>query len=159
MHACKRWHSQPSLWVRAPSLSTEFVTRKVKGRRARLLPRSGQPPEITLLRRGEIVNVPVLNQEHPLTQHVTSEIFSFGNITASYNAILVMDGNLVTLELLCSTHVEQSQNTGKLLYQMFLFTLKAFQLIVKSLLLYLHFKGKLNCGRDKQVQFHIITSQ
>jgi len=81
--------------------SAEFVIRKVKGRGARLLPRSGQPPEITLLRQGEVVNVPVLNQAHPLTQHVTSEIFPFGNITASYNTILVLGGKLVTMDLLC----------------------------------------------------------
>jgi len=68
---------------------------------ARLLPRSGQPPEITLLRHREVVNVPVLNREHPLTQHVTSEIFPFGNITASYNTILVLDGKVVTMDLLC----------------------------------------------------------
>jgi len=55
--------------------STEFVIRKVKRRGARLLPRSGQPPESRLLRQGEVVNVPVLNQKHLLTQHVTSEIF------------------------------------------------------------------------------------
>jgi len=29
----------------------------------------------------------VLNQEHRLTQHVTSEIIPFGNTTASYNTI------------------------------------------------------------------------
>ena len=51
-------------------------------------------------------NVLVLNQEHPITQHVTSEIFPFGNITVSYNTIfgnisLVLDGKLVTMDLLC----------------------------------------------------------
>jgi len=39
--------------------------------------------------------LPVLNQEHPLTQHVTSEIIPFGNTTASYNTILVLHGKLL----------------------------------------------------------------
>jgi len=52
----------------------EFVTRKIEGRRVRLLPRSGQPPEMTLLRRGRLVILPVLNQEHPLTLRVIAEI-------------------------------------------------------------------------------------
>jgi len=68
--------------------STEFVSRKIEGRGVRLLPKSGQPPEMTLLRRGGLITpTPVLNQEHPLTQHVTSEIIPFGNITASYSTI------------------------------------------------------------------------
>ena len=46
-----------------------------------MLPGSAQPPEKTLLRRGGPVNLPVLNQEHPLTRDVTSEIIQFGNIT------------------------------------------------------------------------------
>ena len=46
--------------------STEFVTRE--GHRARLLPRSGQgqPPEKTLLMRGGLVTLPMLNQQHQL---------------------------------------------------------------------------------------------
>jgi len=45
-------------------------------------------------------SLPVLSQEHPLTQHVTSEIIAFSNTTASYNTIfgntiLVLDGKLL----------------------------------------------------------------
>jgi len=35
--------------------STEFFTRNVEGRWARLLPKSEQSPEMTLLKRGELV--------------------------------------------------------------------------------------------------------
>jgi len=104
--------------------STEFIIRKIEARGSRLLPSSGQPPKITL-RRGKLVNLPVLKQEHPLSQHVTLEIITFGNTTASYNivfgnTILVLDGKL--LWTFVSTNVEWSQNTSKLLYQMFRFT-------------------------------------
>ena len=113
---CKWWRTygtrarggtySPLCWHMHCCSSTEFAIRNVGGRGARLLPRLGQPPEITLLRQGEVVYVPLLNQEHSLTQHVTSEIFPFGNITASYNTffgntILVLDGKLVTMDLLC----------------------------------------------------------
>jgi len=57
--------------------NTEFVTRKIAGNRARLLPRSGQPPEMTLLRHRGLVTLAVLNQEHPLSLHVISEIIPF----------------------------------------------------------------------------------
>jgi len=67
----------------------------------------------------------VLKQEHPLSQHVILETITFGNTTASYNivfgnTILVLDGKL--LWTFVSTNVEWSQNTSKLLYQMFRFT-------------------------------------
>jgi len=56
-------HAHPRFRVR---------TRKVEGRGVRVLPRSGQRPEKTVLRSGELVTFPVLNQEHPLIPHVTS---------------------------------------------------------------------------------------
>ena len=55
-----------------PRSSTELVMEKVEGRGIRLLPRSGQRPEKTVLRSGELVTFPVLNQEHLLIPHVTS---------------------------------------------------------------------------------------
>ena len=80
--------------------SAEFVSRKVEGRWVRLLPRSGQPSEKALLRVGSLVTLPVLSQEYPLTQHVTSETLPFDNITASYdiifgNTIMVLDARLL----------------------------------------------------------------
>ena len=70
-HECQRWHSYPSLWAHA---RTKFVTRTIEGGRVRLLPKSGQPLEMTLLRRVGLVTFLVLHQEHPLTLHVTLEI-------------------------------------------------------------------------------------
>ena len=56
------------------SVGTKFVTRTIEGGRVRLLPKSGQPLEMTLLRRVGLVTFLVLHQEHPLTLHVTLEI-------------------------------------------------------------------------------------
>jgi len=86
--------------------STKFVIRKAEGRGASLFPKSGQSPKITLLRRGELVNFPVLKQEHSFSHHVTLEIITFGNTTVSYNTvfgntILFLDGKLVSMDLLC----------------------------------------------------------
>ena len=84
---CQRWHSQPSLWARARRSSTELVAKKIEGHGVRLLPRSGQPPEITLLKRGGLVALPGLSQEHPFTLHITLGIIPCGNITARYSII------------------------------------------------------------------------
>ena len=61
-----------ALAVGTRTLGSEFAARKVEGRGVRVLPRSGQRPEKTVLRSGELVTFPVLNQEHPLIPHVTS---------------------------------------------------------------------------------------
>ena len=58
----------------------------------------------------------MLSQEHPLTQHVTSETLPFGNIAVSYNIIsgnmiLVLDARLLWT-VFVSKKVQQRRNTS-----------------------------------------------
>jgi len=78
-----------SVGTRAPSLQYRVCFRKGRVTRGQVYPRSGQSPENTDKMRRSIVPLPVLYQEHPLTQHVTSEVIPFGNITANYYIIFV----------------------------------------------------------------------
>jgi len=61
-----------TMWWQGPK---NFEMTGQRGRPSPLLPR--QFRHWTPLRRGGLITLPVLNQEHPLTQHVTSEIIPF----------------------------------------------------------------------------------
>ena len=80
-HACQRWHSKPSLLARVPSLQYRVRYQKGRGAYGQVAPKvvTAAWEDTTKARRTNYS--PMLNQEHPLTQHVTSEIIPFDNIT------------------------------------------------------------------------------
>jgi len=104
----------PSAETQSPPIENFLATVLV-----RLLPRSGLPPEMTLLRRGGLVTRPVLNQEHPLTLHVTSEftaLVTFPLVVALFLVTLLWFRREIIRTFCVSKNEEWSQNTSKQRY-------------------------------------------
>ena len=146
-HACQRWHAQPSLWARAPSLQNRVRYQKGKGTRGQAAPKVGTATwkDTAKARR---TSLSPSAQSGTFIQHVTSEIIPCGNITASYytifgNTILILDARLLWT-FFASTNVEPEHQHASIsnvsLYSYSIFNGKAY---------YLH-QAKLNCGRGKQ---------